>query len=64
LCTFKASYTVKKGYRFSVPSRDVTNQIISGEELLNYSGQGKTKTITFFTVHEVGLKKTQAGFLF
>jgi hypothetical protein len=33
--------TVKKGYDFPVPSRDVTNQSLLGGELLNYSHLGE-----------------------
>jgi hypothetical protein len=50
--------TVKKGYRFSRPSRDVTYQTPPGRELFNYSQPervwlvtsrlGTKKTITFF----------------
>jgi hypothetical protein len=29
---WRVSITVKKGYRFSVPSRDVTNQTLPGRE--------------------------------
>ncbi len=55
------SHTVKKVILFPVPSRDVTNQALSGRELLNYSRPrdslfsdipaGDGKTIIFFTVH-------------
>ena len=31
-CLAKMYYTVKKGYRFLLPSRDVTNQTLSGRE--------------------------------
>jgi hypothetical protein len=51
-------YTEKKVIVFSVPIRDVTNQTLSGRELLNYSRLGRVwlvtsrlgsgKTITFF----------------
>ncbi len=34
-------YTVKKGYRFPVPGRDVNNQTLLGYELLNYSRPGR-----------------------
>ncbi len=57
----KRIYTVKKDYRFSVPSRDVTNQTPPGRELLNCSQPGRVwlvksrlgagNTITFFTVY-------------
>ncbi len=53
----------KKGYRFPVPSRDVTNQTPPGRELWNCFRPGKVwlatsqlgagKTITFFTLHIV-----------
>ncbi len=52
-------HSVKKGYLFPVPSRDVTNQTLISRELLNYSRPvriwlvasrlGTGKTITFFT---------------
>ncbi len=34
-------YTVKKSYRFSIPSQDVANQTLSGRELLIIPGQGE-----------------------
>jgi hypothetical protein len=51
-------YTVKKGNNFPVPSRDVTNETLSGRELFNYSRPdrvwfvtsqlGTGKSLTFF----------------
>ncbi len=52
------SYTVKKVRRFPVPSRDATNQTLTGRELFKYSRPsrvwleasrlGKGKRLTFF----------------
>jgi hypothetical protein len=39
-------YTVKKGYRFSLPSRDATYQTLPGWELLNYSQPGRVWLVT------------------
>jgi hypothetical protein len=38
--------TVKKVNDFPVPSRDVTNQTLSGRELLNYSRPGRIWYVT------------------
>jgi hypothetical protein len=38
---FFIKYTVKKGSHFPVPSRDVTDQTLSGREKLNYSRPGR-----------------------
>ncbi len=44
--TYKVHYTVKKVNGFPVPSRDVTNQTLSGREYLNYSWPGRVWLVT------------------
>jgi hypothetical protein len=39
-------YTVKKGYRFPVPSRYVTNQTLPDREKFNYSRPGRVWLVT------------------
>jgi hypothetical protein len=41
-----SSYTVKKVNHFPVPSRDVTDQTLSGREKLNYSRPGRFWSVT------------------
>jgi hypothetical protein len=42
----KTSYTVKKVSGFPVPSRDVIDQTLPGQELLNYSYPGRVWFVT------------------
>jgi hypothetical protein len=65
----RISTLLKKIIVFPVPSRGVTNQTLSGRELLNYSRPGRVwlvtsrlgtgKTIIFFTVHDAGVDSTE-----
>jgi hypothetical protein len=41
-----STYTVKKGYRFSHPSRDVTNQTLPDREFLDFSRRGRVWLVT------------------
>jgi hypothetical protein len=51
-------YTVKKGYPFPVPSRDVTNQTFTGRELFKYFRPGRVWLESF-----AGERKTANLFL-
>jgi hypothetical protein len=46
---YKKGYTVKKGYRFSVPSQDVTNQTVPGG-VSDIPAGGRENRLPFFTV--------------
>jgi hypothetical protein len=54
----RGSYTVKKVNYFPVPSRDVTNQTLTGREYLNYSRPGRVWLVT----SRLGMGKWQTFF--